>query len=217
MCNLKVMNIFERVLAVFGIMGKVVKASVACKLITRLKEDLDKLSGEYKKIVAESSSFRGMVGTLEKEVDESKGRYNTLVNKCNTLETMNNRLKSGIADLEEQLKTAVDDKNNAVTKFETTNKNLKTTKLKLKVETTEHDNCKQELEKLLSEMKELEDTPVKQTGKAKLTCKQVKAIRKASAKGASDSSLGEEYGVSRTTISRIVAGKTYKNCTGKGL
>lgn len=58
--------------------------------------------------------------------------------------------------------------------------------------------------------------PVK-VGTPKLNCAQVKAIKKESANGMSDVELGSLYGVSRSTINRIITGKTYKNCLDESL
>ncbi len=52
----------------------------------------------------------------------------------------------------------------------------------------------------------------KVNGKPAFTCPQVKEIKLKASKGMSHSELGTIYKVDRTTIDRIVAGKTYKKC-----
>jgi len=55
--------------------------------------------------------------------------------------------------------------------------------------------------------------PTKKIGVRQLTCKQIKAIIKASVKdGIKYITLSKKYGVSQTSISRIVNKKTYKKC-----
>lgn len=58
----------------------------------------------------------------------------------------------------------------------------------------------------------LKKQPARKAGKKSLSCKDAKEIRASHSTGAKVKDLAKEFGVSKTTLSRIIKGITYKKC-----
>lgn len=184
-------------------------------------KDLKKTSNDLDlKVKAKASLNNDLSGQLTKSNEYSK----QLEDQIKQLEKDKSNLVTKVDSLTSKLK-----ENDKVQDVKALEKKLKEQEEKHKKEMQSAlKNCTDEFmktinkldkekEKLQSSLDKFVNRSTKtknaeKSGQPAFTCEQVKKIKEANKNGKTSTMLAEEYGVDRTTIDRLLSGKTYKKC-----